>query len=120
MIAEKMEFDSVEEATGAIDDIGSNNSRMMATRAIHINVMVRQVPGQDARFIKTVYNDIGAETAISKEAYYEEQGAVTDMLVMGTVYQHREVRRILGENPHFHALMQAIELVVENAPECSG
>jgi hypothetical protein len=120
MIAEKMEFDSVEEATRAIDGLGSNNSRMMATRAIHINILLRHVPGTDARFIKTVYNDIGAETAISKDAYYEEPGAVTDMLVMGTVYQHREVRRILGENPHFHELIQAIELVVENAPESRG
>jgi len=34
-----------------------------------------------------VYNDIGTEVVISHQAYYEQDGAVTDMVVMGTVYQ---------------------------------
>jgi hypothetical protein len=117
MDARKIVLDSIREATEAIEGLGSNNSAMMATRAIHINVLIRQVPGPEARFLKSVYNDIGAEAAISHQAYFEENGAVTDMIVMGTIYQHREVRRILTDNPKIHPLLKAIETVVENALE---
>jgi hypothetical protein len=120
MDAERIIFESVEAATRAIDGIGSNNSRMMATRAIHVNVMLRRVPGPLAKTLKTAYNDIGAEAAISSSAYYEEQGAVTDMVVMGTVYQHREVRRVLVDNATVRPWIEAIETVVENAPEAQG
>ena len=120
MDARKIVLDSIREATAAIEGLGSNNSRLMASRAIHINVLVRQVPGPEARFLKTVYNDIGAEAAISHQAYFEENGAVTDMIVMGTIYQHREVRRILTDNPKIHPLLEAIGTVVENAPESRG
>ncbi|MGO9567883.1 MAG: hypothetical protein ACLP5H_10110 [Desulfomonilaceae bacterium] len=117
MDARKIVLDSIREATAAIDGLGSDNSRLMASRAIHINVLIRQVPGPQARFLKTIYNDIGAEAAISHQAYFEENEAVTDMIVMGTVYQHREVRRILTDNPKIHPWLEAIETVVENAPE---
>jgi len=117
MIAEKMDFGSVAEATNAISVIGSGNSEMMATRAIHINVLVRGVPGPEARFLKTVYNDIGAEAAISHQAYFETPGAVTDMIAMGSLYQHREVRRILAGNPKFKKLLDVITRVVEDAKE---
>jgi hypothetical protein len=117
MIGERIKFDSMVEAVKAIDDLGAGNSQMMATRAIHINVFVRKVPGPDARFLKSVYNDIGAEAAISHEAYFEENGAITDMIVMGTVYQHREVRRILVGNAGIKPLIDIIAQVVDNAPE---
>jgi hypothetical protein len=119
MDARKIVFDSIREATAAIEGLGSGNSRLMASRAIHINVLIRQVPGPEARFLKTVYNDIGAEAAISHQAYFEENGAVTDMIVMGTIYQHREVRRILTDNPKIFPLLEAIGTVVENSPENS-
>jgi hypothetical protein len=117
MDARRIVLDSIRGATEAIEGLGSNNSRVMASRAIHINVLVRQVPGPEARFLKTVYNDIGAEAAISHQAYFEENGSVTDMIVMGTIYQHREVRRILTDNPKIHPLLEAIGTVVENSPE---
>jgi len=117
MIAERIEFSSVEDARGAIDGIGSGNSEIMATRAVHINVVVRDVPGPEARFLKTVYNDVGAEAAISHAAYFQEAGALTDMIVMGSLYQHREVRRILRGNPTFVGLIDAIKRVVEHTRE---
>lgn len=117
MTAEKIELHSVREATEAIDRLGSNNSRLMATRAIHINVLVREVPGPEARVLKALYNDVGVEAAISNQAYKAEQGAVTDMIVMGTLYQHREVRRVLAEDPQTRPWIEAIESVVENTPE---
>ena len=117
MKASKIVLDSVKMAAETIDALGSNNSKMMATRAIHINVFVERVPGVEDRFVKTVYNDIGAEAAISSQAYYEEEGAITDMVVMGTVYQHREVRRILSGNPKIQPWIDAIWQVVEDAPE---
>ena len=64
-----------------------------------------------------MYNDIGTEVVISHQAYYEQDGAVTDMVVMGTVHQHREVRRILSGNPKIQPWIDAISQVVENAPE---
>jgi hypothetical protein len=120
MISERIEFSCVAAATEAIDAIGSGNSEMMATRAIHINVLLRGVPGPDARFLKTVYNDIGAEAAISHQAYFQEAGAITDVIVMGSIYQHREVRRILTDNPKFRGLLEAITRVVENARETNA
>jgi hypothetical protein len=113
MLAEQVKLETVKSAIEAIDAVGSNNSGMMAARAIHINLLIRQVPGAQARFVKTVYNDIGAEVAISSDAYYEKQGCVTDMLVMGTIYQHREVKRILEGNPEIKPIINAIASVVE-------
>ncbi len=117
MEARKIVFHSMSQAIAELNRLGSGNSRMMASRAIHINIQLKDVPGPAARFLKTVYNDIGAEAAISHQAYYEEEGAVTDMVVMGTVYQHREVKRILIDNYKFRHLVEAIESVIENTPE---
>jgi hypothetical protein len=117
MTAQRIELRSIKEATEAIDGLGSNNSSLMATRAIHINVFLRQVPGLQARLLKTLYNDVGAEAAISHQAYSQETGAVTDMIVMGTVYQHREVRRVLAGDPRVRSWIAEIEHIVENAGE---
>jgi hypothetical protein len=117
MEARKIEFRSIREAIEAIDAVGSGNSRFMAGRAIHINVLVRKAPGFEAKLLKAAYNDIGAEVAISNHAYREQEGAVTDMIVMGTLYQHREVRRILMENREIQPWLREIEKVVENAEE---
>jgi hypothetical protein len=117
MEARKIVFHSISQAIAELNRLGSGNSRMMASRAIHINIQLKDVPGPEARFLKTVYNDIGAEAAISHQAYHEEEGTVTDMVVMGTVYQHREVKRILIDNSKVRHLVEAIESVMENAPE---
>lgn len=117
MRATKTTLDSVASATELIDRIGSNNSEMMASRAIHINILVEGVPGATAKIIKKAYNEIGAEAAISSAAYYEEEGAVTDMVAMGTVYQHREVKRVLSGNPAVVPWIDAIADVVEQSPE---
>ena len=58
MIAEKIQFDSVKSASEAIDSLGSNNSELMASRAIHINLIIRQASGADAKSLKKVYNEI--------------------------------------------------------------
>jgi hypothetical protein len=89
----------------------------MGTRAVHINVLVLRVPGPDALILKRAYNEVGAEAAVSHDAYYGTEGAITDMIVMGSVYQHREVRRILADNPVVKTLIAELEAVVENAPE---
>ncbi len=120
MNAQRIPLDSVEKARAAIDAIGANNSEFMATRAVHLNILLRQVPGVEALFIKKTYNDIGAEAAISSAAYQEEEGAVTDVLVMGTVYHHREVRRVLTDNRKVQPWIKAIGDVVEHAPEVLG
>lgn len=118
MTAVRLSFASIREATEAIDRVGSDNGPFMATRAIHLNVLLRDVPGNDARVLKGIYNDVGAEAAISREAYRgEEGGSVTDMIVMGTVYQHREVRRILVDNSQLRPWTEKIEQVVEKAAE---
>lgn len=117
MKAEQIEFDCIRAAVEALDRIGTGNSRLMADRAIHINVLVRQVPGDDARSLKEAYNEIGAEAAVSRQVYAHEEGAVTDIIVMGTVYQHREVRRILADNPLTRSWLNAIERVVETSKQ---
>ncbi len=117
MKAEKIVFGSIRAAVEALDGIGSGNSRVMAYRAVHINVLVRQVPGVEARALKWAYNDIGAEAAVSRAVYHGEQDAVTDMIVMGTVYQHREVRRVLAGSASVKPWLDVIEAVVESATE---
>jgi hypothetical protein len=117
MDARIIRFSSIAQAYDAIDRVGSGNTRMMASRAIHINVLLKQVPGPDAKSLKTVYNEIGAEAAISSSAYNEEDGAITDMIVMGTLYQHREVRRILMHDTRMAPWITKIKELVENAEE---
>jgi len=120
MKAGKAEFTSVSRAVKAIEGLGSNNSELMATRAVHINVLLEEVPGDAAKTIKKAYNEIGAEAAISSNAYYEVEGTITDMIVMGTVYQHREAKRVLSENKQVRQWIDAIAEVVEEAPETKG
>lgn len=118
MLAERIELRSMGQARKAIEALGSSNSEIMAARAIHVNIVLRSVPGNDARVIKAYYNDVGAEAAISNPAYKGEEDVVTDMIVMGTVYQHREVRRVLGESQaSIQRWIAAIEGIVNAAPE---
>ncbi len=117
MDACKIYFDSIRSAEEALDQIGTGNSRLMAGRAIHINILIKKVPGADARSLKAAYNEIGAEAAVNSKVYAHETGAVTDMIIMGTVYQHREVRRILGHDPVIRPWLEVIEAVVENCEE---
>lgn len=118
MLVERIHLGSLDQARQAIEALGSSNSQIMAARAIHINIVLREVPGKDARIIKAHYNDVGAEAAISNRAYKGEEDIVTDMIVMGTVYQHREVRRVLAESqPSVQRWIAAIEAVVNIAPE---
>jgi hypothetical protein len=120
MKAESIRLESVEQARVAIDAVGADNSEFMATRAVHINVLLRQVPGVEALFIKRTYNDIGAEAAISSDAYQGTEGVVTDMVVMGTIYHHREVRRVLDQSSKVQPWLEAIQQVVESSPETRG
>ena len=117
MLAEKLQISSVKSASKAIDSVGSNNSELMASRAIHINLIMRQVLGVDAKYLKKIYNEIGAEVAISRQAYYEEKDAITDMIIMGTVYQHREARRILVDSKNLKPYVDAISEAIENSDE---
>lgn len=117
MKAEKIDFTSVGQAARTIDAIGSSNSLMMAKRSIHFNILFRQVPGDHSRTLKRAYNDIGGEVAISHDAYYAEKEVTTDMIVMGSVCQHQEVRRILGEDPVMEPYLDAISAVLNEAPE---
>jgi hypothetical protein len=117
MIADKIQFESVKSASEAIDSVGSNNSELMASRAIHINLIIRQAQGVDAKSLKQIYNEIGAEVAISHQAYYEEKDAITDMIIMGTVYQHREARRILVDSKSLKPYVDAISEAIENSDE---
>ena len=113
MHAEKIEFSSVERAAAALDALGSSNSEVMATRAVHVNVVVRGAVGSEALLLKRAYNEVGAEAGISHDAYCEKEGAVTDMIIMGTLYQHREVRRVMAGNAAVANLLRAVEAVVE-------
>lgn len=120
MDAHRINLDSVKAAEEALDQIGTGNSRLMAERAIHINILLRRVPGAAARRLKEAYNEIGAEAAVNKQVYAREEGAVTDMIVMGTVYQHREARRILPHDPAIRPWLDAVEAVVEHCKETRG
>lgn len=115
MDAKIVEFKNLDEAAEIIRSIGAENSGMMAGRSIHINIRVKDIPGRLAKRIKLAYNDLGAEAAISAPAYHEEEGVITDMIIMGTVYQHREARRILMDIEELHPWLEALSRVVNES-----
>lgn len=119
MEARKIHFNNITEAESAIESIGASNTQIMAGRAIHINVMLKNVPGIQARLIKSIYNEIGAEAAISQSAYYEEPGAVTDMIIMGSIYQHREAKRILSDRDDIKSFVASIQSIIDGSSEAS-
>ena len=117
MKSERLALRTVREAEKAVEGLGSTNSELMALRAIHINVLVRNASPAHARSLKNAYNDVGAEAAISHEAYFDEAGGSTDLIAMGSVYHHREVQRILKDEPELRSLLELLAEVVENSPE---
>ena len=47
----------------------------------------------------------------------KNKSVVTDMIVMGTVYQHREARRILEHAHQLKPFIDAISTAIENSDE---
>ncbi len=115
MKAEVLTIESIEQAVEAIESIGASNSEFMATRAIQVNCLVKDVPVEKARDIKKVYNEVGAEAAISHEAFYGEDCESTDMMIMGTLAHHREVRRVLEHRKDLEDIIQRVKTLVERA-----
>jgi hypothetical protein len=110
-----LKLESIEQATQAIEEIGASNSEFMATRAIQVNCRLSNVPAQKARAIKKVYNEVGAEAAISHDAFYDEGADSTDMIVMGTVAHHREARRVVENREDLKEITESINGAVEAA-----
>ncbi len=115
MDAKIVEFTTLDEAAETIHGIGAENSGMMAGRSIHINIRVKDIPGYLAKRIKYTYNELGAEAAISAPAYREEEGVITDMIIMGTVYQHREAKRILMDVAELQGWLVLISRLVDES-----
>lgn len=109
MIAQRLELDSVEELRDTINRLGAKNTDMMATRGVYRNVLVKDVPGTHARMLKRYYNDVGAEVAISHDAWLEKDGVITDILVMGSVFHHSEVRAALSTVAELQELLAVIK-----------
>jgi len=120
MKSEGLALRTIKEAEEAVEGLGSTNSELMASRAIHINVLVRKASPAHARSVKKAYNDVGAEAAISHEAYFDEADGFTDLIAMGSVYHHREVQRILKDEPELRPLLELLAEFVENSPEVRG
>lgn len=112
MQAKKLYVDKLDELTQILDDIGSGNSAMMATRGVYVNVMITDVQSSNALLLKQYYNDVGAEVAISSDAYHRKEGVITDIVVLASLYQHREVRRNLSNNSEMRTLLDMIETTI--------
>ncbi len=113
MNAKKIQIDSVDELRKTIAGLGAKSTEMMGLRGIYRNVLVKGVPGAHARLLKRHYNDVGAEVAISHDAWLEKEGAVTDILVMGSLYQHGEVRAALATVSEIRELLKAIQAALD-------
>lgn len=113
MIAKKVQIESADQLLETMDKLGARNTDMMALRGIYRNIIVKDVPGAHARMLKRHYNDVGAEVAISHDAWLEKDGVVTDILVMGSLYQHGEVRAALGAVSEIQDLLTAIKGALE-------
>jgi hypothetical protein len=101
--------DSEESLSAMIAGLGAKNVEMMARRGVYANILVKDVPGAHARLLKRHYNDVGGEVAISHDAWLEKKDAVTDILVMGSIHQHGEVRAALGSSPELQPILDAIK-----------
>lgn len=113
MKAEKAQLNTLEEVRETIDKIGARNSEMMAARGVYANILVRDAPGSLARLLKRHYNDVGGEVALSYNVWLEKEGAMTDILVMGSLHQHGEVRAALGTIPEIRDLLKAIKSALD-------
>lgn len=115
MEAKILDIESIEQAVEAIESVGASNSEFMATRAIQMNCLVKDVPVEKARAIKKFYNEVGAEAAISHDAFYGEDCQSTDMMIMGTLAHHREVRRVVEHREDLRDVIQTVKKLVEHA-----
>ena len=113
MIGKKLQLDNFEELSETMNRLGAKNSEVMATRGIYRNVLVKEVPGAHARMLKRHYNDVGAEVAISHDAWLEKEGLVTDILVMGSLFHHSEVRSALSTVTELQELLSAIKTALD-------
>lgn len=113
MIVKKIHANTQDELCEAMAKLGARNTEMMSLRGIYRNLIVTDVPGPHARILKRYYNDVGAEVAISHDAWLEKEGVVTDILVMGSLYQHGAVRAALATVPEMQDLLTAIKASLE-------
>jgi hypothetical protein len=113
MIAKKVQIERAEQLLETMDKLGARNTDMMALRGIYRNIIVKDVPGAHARMLKRHYNDVGAEVAISHDAWLEKDGVVTDILVMGSLYQHSEVRAAMATVSEIQTLLSAIKAALD-------
>ena len=113
MTAKKVQTDVLDDLRKTIDELGAKNSDMMALRGVHRNVLVESVHGAHARMLKRYYNDVGAEVAISHDTWLEKKDAVTDILVMGTLFQHGEVRAALATVTELQELLNFIKMALD-------
>lgn len=113
MIAKKVQVESADQLLETMDKLGARNTDMMALRGIYRNIIVKDVPGAHARMLKRHYNDVGADVAISHDAWLEKEGVVTDILIMGSLYQHGEVRAAMATVSEIQTLLSAIKEALE-------
>jgi len=85
-------IDSLDAARKEIQKIGSdpNSIDIMAPKAIFKVITLEQVVLQDAIIVKQDMLSIGGEVAIPKDAF-ELKDRCTDILIMGTITQLREL-----------------------------
>ena len=85
-------IDSLDAARKEIQKIGSdpNSIDIMAPKAIFKVIKLEQVVLQDAIIVKQDMLSIGGEVAIPKDAF-ELKDRCTDILIMGTITQLREL-----------------------------
>jgi hypothetical protein len=114
MKIELVQCHRTDELSSIIESLGAGNSEMMALKGIFANVRIYDVPGPKAKLLKRYYNDVGAEAAIGSDAYYDKEGAVTDIIAMGSLYQHREVRRALSDDLSIKPLLKEIEQLLNS------
>jgi dihydropteroate synthase len=99
-------IDSLDAARKEIQKIGSdpNSIDIMAPKAIFKVIKLEQVVLQDAIIVKQDMLSIGGEVAIPKDAF-ELKDRCTDILIMGTITQLRE---LIGKLERHYSRIQII------------
>lgn len=89
------------DARALLQELGADPDgiEVMAPRARHLLIRLEKVPTVGANLIKKEMLGLGGEAAESSEAY-EGRGEATDVLLMGTVAQHRKLAKKLTAREH--------------------
>jgi len=109
--AEFIDLHSLKDAHQEITTIGSDPKSIdiMAPKAVHKNIRLHNIIGQDAIIIKQDMLSIGGDVAIPKNAFHLDQSPVTILLIGSLAQLHLLVKKLNRHYPRIQHIAQEIK-----------